>query len=75
VDITTVHEDLLTGCMPRFGGSQKYRRCRDFLSGGPSLARREVRNDDPASEHKLRDLLALQGVGIRPYKGPRRPAR
>ena len=32
-----------------------------------------VRNADPESEPELRDLLALQGIGVRPYKGPRRP--
>lgn len=33
----------------------------------------EVRNADPESEHDLRDLLARQGVGVRPYKRPRPP--
>jgi hypothetical protein len=33
---------------------------------------KEVRNADQDSEHELRDLLARQGVGVRPYKGPQR---
>lgn len=35
----------------------------------------KVRNADPDSEHELRDLLALQGIGVRPYKGPRKIGR
>ena len=31
---------------------------------------RDLRDADAKSEHKLRDLVALQGVGVRPYKGP-----
>ena len=34
---------------------------------------KEVRDADQDSEHELRDLLARQGIGVRPYKGPRRP--
>src|SRR3984893_14523796 len=45
VDITTVHEDMLTGCMSRFGGNQKYRHGRDFLSCGHSFTQRDLRND------------------------------
>ncbi len=32
---------------------------------------KEVRDADQESEHELRDLLARQGIGVRPYKGPR----